>query len=312
MSNTKMMGIKSKLESMKLSLRLLRSFIVVAEERHFGRAAERLNLTQPPLSQQMKQLEARLGVKLFDRTTRSVQLTAAGKVLLKQGPKLIADSDDLLLSVRRAAQGKEGSLVIGFVNTATHEVLPRSIAAYREQYADVDLVLKPMHTYLALEELRMGRMDLAFLRLSEATLLDAAFEFHVAAREQMYVALPLGHELAKNKTIPLRALEGIPFVGYAPQDGRYFYEMIMDLFVQNGLRSNIVYESVMPTMFAIVEAGMGLALVPASAARTRRKGLSYRPLRVDGKPVEAVMHVVCRKDEDNPARQAFMEVMQWH
>lgn len=294
---------------MRLSLRLLRSFIVVAEERHFGRAAERLNMTQPPLSQQMKQLEARLGVTLFERTTRSVQLTAAGKVLLKQGRQLITDSDDLLLSVRRAAQGKEGTLVIGFVNTASNEVLPRSIAVYREQYANVDLVLKPIHSYLALEELRMGRMDVAFLRPPQAALLDAAFEFHVVAREPMYVALPPDHELARNKTIALGALESVPFVGYAPQDGRYFYEKIMNLFAQNGIRPNIVYESVMPTMFAIVEAGMGLALVPASAARTRRKGVSYRPLRVDGKPVEAVMHIARRVEDDNPAVQAFMDVI---
>src|SRR5690606_29670422 len=105
---------------MKLSLRLLKHFIVVAEERHFGRAAERLNMTQPPLSQQMKRLEARLGVVLFERTTRSVQLTAAGKVLLDQGRQLVTDSDNLVLSVNRAAQGKVGTLVVGFVSSAAY------------------------------------------------------------------------------------------------------------------------------------------------------------------------------------------------
>src|SRR3546814_831615 len=148
---------------MKLSLRLLRHFIAVAEERHFGRAAERLNMTQPPLSQQKKRLEERLEVSLFERTTRSVQLTPAGKVLLKQGRQLIADSDELELSVRRAAQGKAGSLVISFVNTASYEVLPRSIAAYRERYADLDLALKTMSSYLAVDELGMCRTAVGFI-----------------------------------------------------------------------------------------------------------------------------------------------------
>jgi len=294
---------------MKLSLRLLRHFIVVAEERHFGRAAERLNMTQPPLSQQMKRLEERLEVSLFERTTRSVQITAAGKVLLKQGRQLIADSDNLVLSVRRAAQGKVGTLVIGFVNTASYEVLPRSIAVYREHYADIDLALKPMHSYMAIEELRLGRIDLAFIRPPAAVLIDQGFKLAVVAREPMYVALPQRHPLSRKKTIPLDALEGMPFVGYTPQDGRYFHEMIMGLFAQYRVRPNIVYESVMPTMFAIVEAGMGLALVPASAAHTRRKGLCYRPLRVGGKPIEALMYVAHRADDDSVMVRSFIEVI---
>lgn len=293
---------------MKLSLRLLRNFIVVAEERHFGRAAERLNMTQPPLSQQMKRLEERLGASLFERTTRSVQLTAAGKLLLKQGRRLVAESDDLELSVRRAAQGKAGTLAIGFVNTASCEVLPRTMAAYRQRYADVDLTLKPMHSYVALEELRVGRIDAAFVRPSDAALLDPGFDFTIAAREPMYAALPLHHPLSRRKSVPLQVLEGMPFVGYAPQDGRYFYEMTMGLFTQHRVRPNVVYESVMPTMFAIVEAGMGVALVPASAAGTRRKGLCYRPLRVAGEPIEAVMHVARRADDESPAVRAFIEI----
>lgn len=294
---------------MKLSLRLLSNFIVVAEERHFGRAAERLNMTQPPLSQQMKRLEERLGASLFERTTRSVQLTAAGKVLLKQGRQLIADSDDLVLSVRRAAQGKAGTLVIGFVNTASYEVLPHTIAAYRERYADVDLALKPMHSYMAVEELRAGRVDVAFVWPTEAALLDPSFDFAVAAHEPIYVALPLRHPLSRRKAILLEDLEGMPFVGYTPRDGRYFYEKIMGLFAQYKVRPNVVYESVMPTMFAIVEAGMGLALIPASVARARRKGLCYRPLRVAGKPIVAVMYVARRADDESPAARAFIDIV---
>src|SRR3546814_14632292 len=123
----------------------------------------------------------------------------------------------------------------------------------------------------------------------------------------MYVALPLRHPLGRHKSIPLEALEGVPFVGYTPQDGRYFYEKIMGLFAQHRVRPDIVYESVMPTMFAIVEAGMGLALVPASAARARPKGLCYRPLRGAGKPVEALMHVARRADDERTTVAAFIE-----
>lgn len=294
---------------MKLSLRLLKHFIVVAEERHFGRAAERLHMTQPPLSQQMKRLEERLGASLFERTTRSVQLTAAGKVLLDQGRQLIADSDNLVLSVSRAAQGKVGALVIGFVNTAPYEVLPRSISAYRKLYPDIDLTLKPMHSYMAIEELRAGRMDIAFVRPPESLLTDQDFTLALAACEPMYVALPQHHPLSMRKTIPLEALEGMPFVNYAPQDGRYFYEMLMGLFAQHRVRPNIVYESVMPTMFAIVEAGMGLALVPRCAAHTRLKGLVYRPLRANGKPVEALMYAAHRADDDSLMVKGFIDVI---
>lgn len=294
---------------MKLSLRLLKHFIVLAEERHFGRAAERLHMTQPPLSQQMKRLEERLGVTLFERTTRSVQLTPAGKVLLDQGRQLVADSDNLVLSVNRAAQGKVGTLVVGFVNTASYEVLPRSISAYRERYPDIDLTLKPMYSYMAIEELRAGRMDIAFVRPPESLLIDPGFKVSLAASEPMYVALPQRHPLSRKKTIPLEALEGLPFVNYTPLDGRYFHEMTMGLFAQHRVRPNIVYESVMPAMFAIVEAGMGLALVPRSAAHTRLKGLTYRPLRVNGKPFEALMHVAHSTDNDSLMVRGFIDVV---
>ncbi len=291
---------------MKLSLRLLKHFVAVAEERHFGRAAERLHMTQPPLSQQMKRLEERLGVSLFERTTRSVQLTAAGEVLLAQGRQLLSDADNLVLSVHRAAKGKIGALVIGFVNTASYEVLPRTLSAYRAAAPDIDLTFKPMHSYLAIEELRAGRMDIAFVRPPESLLIDQGFDLTLASREPMYVALPQHHSLSRRKVIPLDALEGVPFVGYTQQDGRYFYELITALFAQHRVRPDIVYESVMPTMFAIVEAGMGVALVPRSAAHTRLKGLVYRPLRVKGKPVEALMYAARRVNDDRAIVQGFL------
>lgn len=291
---------------MKLSLRLLKHFVAVAEERHFGRAAARLHMTQPPLSQQMKRLEERLGVVLLHRSTRSVQLTAAGEVLLTQGRQLLSDADNLVLSVHRAAQGKVGTLVIGFVNTASYEVLPRTISAYRSAAPDIDLTLKPMHSYMAIEELRAGRMDIAFVRPPESLLIDQGFELTLASREPMYVALPQHHPLSRRKVIPLEALEGVPFVGYTQQDGRYFYELITGLFAQHRVRPDIVYESVMPTMFALVEADMGVALVPRSAAHTRLKGLVYRPLRVNGQPVEALMYAAHRIDDDRAIVQSFL------
>src|SRR5690606_25404076 len=132
------------------------------------------------------------------------------------------------------------------------------------------------------------------VRPPESLLTDPDFKLSLVTSEPMYVAMPQHHPLSRRKTIPLEALEGQPFVNYTPLDGRYFHEMTMGLFAQHHVQPDIVYESVMPTMFAIVEAGMGLALVPRSAAHTRLKGLTYRPLRVNRKAFDARMYVAHR------------------
>lgn len=294
---------------MTLSLRLLQSFVVVAEELHFGRAAERLHMTQPPLSQQMRRLESTLGASLFTRTTRSVQLTPAGKVLLKQGRQLIVDSNVITQAVQRAAHGQTGTLTIGFNSSAAYKVLPKSIAAYRDRYPDVSIVLKDLHSVALIEELRQGRVDVALMRPSETALMDTDFKFSVVVREPMLLALPKNHALAECKTIPIKELATLPFVGYTRYEGRYFHELTLNLFTANGIRPNVVYESVLPTMLAIVEAGIGVALVPASASTNRTEGLVYKPVTAAGHFINAVMHSAQRKNDRNPAVAAFIEAV---
>lgn len=294
------------------SLHALRLFVVVAEELHFGRAAVRLHMAQPPLSQQIRQLEEFLGTRLFTRTTRSVQLTLAGRVLLEHARQLLADAQTAESAIRQVAEGRVGSVALGFTSSAAYRVLPRILADYRGAYPDVETVLRELTTDVQIADLRAGKLDVAIVR-ADHSIVDPELQSFELERESMLMAMRHDHPLTRFDVIPLRELDGLSMVGFSPKLSQYFRNLCARVFLSAGVQPRIEQESVLPTMLALVEAGMGPALVPASAAEMRASRVVYRPLapvrHTRAGPVEAILHCVWPRSADNPAAQALVEML---
>lgn len=254
----------------------MRYFVAVAEERHFGRAAERLHMAQPPLSQQIKQLEASLGTKLFERTTRRVDLTDAGQLMLERARQILADVDALSQDVKEIGDGAAGVLRVGFVGSATYRVMPALVQLARRELPGVRLhVMGEMLTPQIEQGLLENRLDAAVLRppvQSSDLMLDTL------EGDSLVVALPAHHRLATGGgPIPLSELAGEEFVGY-PQ-GSAVATITSEACRAAGFRPRVVQQATeTSTLLAFVGAGMGLALVPDGARRAAASPVAYREL----------------------------------
>ena len=287
----------------EIELRLWRQFAMLAEELHFGRAATRLHMTQPPLSQQIREFEKSAGALLFLRTTRSVQLTPAGALMLERARQLVADADRAVHASRQLASGETGSLTLGFTHSTVYRVLPRVLAAFREHAPGITLEFKQHTSNILVDGLRAGRIDVVLARLSPAMMED--FEVSVMARDPMVVLMPAGHALARHASVTAKALEGVPFIDYSSDGARYFKELVDAILAAAKVRPQITYTSFLPTLFALVEAGMGVALVPKSAADSLNGAFVSRPLSMPRKVSESVLYSAWRRDSANPAVAAF-------
>ncbi|VCU68467.1 Hca operon transcriptional activator [Pigmentiphaga humi] len=286
-------------------MRLLHTFSVVAEELHFGRAAERLHMTQPPLSQQIRQLEQIVGAELFHRTTRSVSLTPAGRILQDRAGKILRDAEAAVEAVRRASSGSAGSVALGFTASSIYRVLPRLVSAFRRQYPEVELRLEEMRPEPMLDALHADKLDVALLRPPEKCLADPRLAHSLIAREQLVVALPAAHALARLDRISVADLDGLHIIGFSPEQAPYSHGLCQRIFNMAQVVPHIVQESILPTMLALVEAGVGAALVPASAQATWSGALHYRPLAGAGENYTA-LYAVRKQDMRNPAAEKFI------
>jgi DNA-binding transcriptional LysR family regulator len=281
------------------SLARLSCFIAVAEELHFGRAAERLHMTQPPLSRQIQQLEAELGVQLIDRTTRSVTLTPAGVAFLPDARRILQLAESASLTVKRVPAGDLGTVVVGFTAASAHAVLPRLLDRTREQLPDVKLELREMVSSVQVEALMTGELDLGMARppLNRPGLVSRPL-----LHEQLIAALPLEHPLAGiTRQLTLSDLDGQDVIMYSPVQARYFNELLISTFTIAGATPRYVqYVTQVHTMLVLVRSGIGLALVPASAATVHPDGVVFRSIGAfRERPVE--LDAVWRSDSTNPA-----------
>ncbi|MEA2322841.1 MAG: hypothetical protein QOD81_2691 [Solirubrobacteraceae bacterium] len=289
-----------------MDLRHLRYFVAVAEERHFGRAAERLHIAQSPLSQQIRHLEAELGVQLLHRTTRRVDLAPAGELLLERARAILAAVDDAVEDAQRAARGEVGRLDIGFTGSATYALLPRLAAALREELPEVDLRLHgEMLTPAQVESLVDGTIDLAFLR-PPVRHRDLIVE--VVSREPLIAVLPERHRLAQAESVRVRDLVGVPMVTYASHFRSVLHDAVEQACEAHGFRPTVALEvSETATLVSFVAAGIGVSLVPASVAQMTVAGAVYRPLEDETTEVE--LAVARRADDDSPVLARAMEVV---
>jgi DNA-binding transcriptional LysR family regulator len=283
----------------------LRCFVAVADELHFGRAAERLNMTQPPLSRQIQILERILDVSLLVRTSRSVRLTPAGQSFLIEARHILGLAESSALLVKRVANGKAGSVRIGFTATSAYSYLPSLVAACKAHLPDVALSLKEMVSGEQLKRLLSGEIEIGLMRPPLPR--SGIASFRVTA-EPLLAALPQGHHLAASKTLELEQLAAEPFIMYAPYEARYFHDLVVELFSQAGIRPNYVqYLAQIHAILALVHSGVGVSLVPQAAANLQFKNVALRPVRLP-RPSLAELFMVWRTDNGNPALPIIVDL----
>ena len=277
----------------------LRCFVAVAEELHFSRAAERLNMTQPPLSRQIRLLEHQVGARLLERNSRSVRLTAAGKAFFPDAARILRMAEEATLTARRVARGEQGTLSIGFTGGAGYSLLPEVVRRLRHQSPGVALTLKELVSTAQVEALNAGQIDLGLMRPHA---LNAELETALLATEALMVAIP--QDDAGNWPLQptLADLHGRPFVMYSPYEARPFYQMLSERFERAGVVPDIVeHIGQVHTMLALVNAGIGAALIAEGATRLHFDGIVMRKIETD--PVRMVC--AWRRDNDNPVLALF-------
>ncbi len=286
-----------------MELRQLECFVAVAEELHFGRAAARLRMTQPPLSRQVQMLERSLGVSLFERSSRVVTLAAAGRSFLRDARHLLEFSTRAALQARRTASGATGHVTLGFTAVAAYRLMPAIVTQARRELPDVDIQLREMVSIDLGRHLVAGELDLVLARHLPRL---EGLGHRLLEREPLVLAVPRGWPLARLKSVPLRALDGQPFISYSPNEGKYFHERIAAALGQMGVRPDVIqHASQTHTLLALVRSGLGMGIVPASACELRLDGVHFTALADCA--LRADMYLAWRTPHDNPAVLALLD-----
>jgi DNA-binding transcriptional LysR family regulator len=289
-----------------MELRHLHYFIAVAEELHFSRAAERLNISQPPLSQQIRSLEDELGVKLFERTKRHVQLTEAGKVFLERSYLVLAQLEQAIEVTQRIGRGEVGRLAIGFVDSATYTVLPDILRIFREQFPAVELRLHELTTQEQIHALHHNQIDVGVVR---STIIEPSLRTECVLQESLVLALPQTHPLSAQVKVSLSTLADESFILFPAKLGPVFYEQIIHLCQQAGFRPKVAQEAVqMQTIVSLVAAGLGIAFVPASMQSFHRSGVIYKLLQEQ--TPQTGLYLAWRQHDSSPVIKAFLSLAQ--
>lgn len=286
-----------------MELRHLQSFLILAEELHFGRAAERVGIAQPALSRQIQQLEAEVGVPLFNRTPRSVTLTQAGEELRARVRQHVDGIDLALTACRAMGSGHSGRLKIGFTSNLSYALLPRVLSRLKEIAPDASFDVHEMSTDPQIAALRTGELDLAMvvLPISDGSLMQR----HLF-KDPLVLVMPTNHPLATRESVSLAQLQEYPFVMCPRYRRTGFQHSILERCADVGFVPNVVQEVEGKTlMYELIARGVGISVVPESSNHGHRAGVTYRPI-VDGpKPVE--MGAVWRKESDSALRRVFVD-----
>jgi DNA-binding transcriptional LysR family regulator len=289
-----------------MDFRHLIYFVTLAEELHFRRAAERLHVVQPALSQQIARLEAELGVQLFARTKRQVQLTAAGRVFLGDARGMLRHRDQAVEAVQRAAKGHKGRLNLGFVGPAAYNVLPPLVRAYRARYPDV---LLNLYEHTTAEQLKMLAADELNVGIVRIPFYDNRFEVERILTESVSVALPADHPLSAAETVRVGDLAGDGFILVPRALEPIVFDRYVSLCLSAGFNPTVVQEALqIHAIIGMVATGLGVALVPESMSTLRRFDVVYRPLET---PVAAVLDtgLAWRAGDTSPVVDRFVETV---
>ncbi len=297
-----------------MELRQLRSFVVVAEEMHVGRAATRLHLTQPSLSRQIASLERDLGVELFARVRRRFVMTAAGETFLAEAQDLLRRSDEAVRAAQRTQRGELGTLRLRFVQSATFEVLPRLLGPFRQAYPEVVLDLESVPTIRQTEALRDGRIDVGLIRPTtpEGARTTAGrtkgLLTRVVSNDPLVAVLPARHRLVRRKRIRLEELAEDPFVFYARPSGPAVHDTIVGYCRAAGFTPRIEQEAAdVQTIVSLVAAGLGVSLLIGPTPPSNPEAVVYRELSDDLPPWQ--LSVAWSPDNRSPVLTRFLELV---
>jgi DNA-binding transcriptional LysR family regulator len=293
---------------MNLELRQLRYFIAVAEELHFGRAAARLHMTQPPLSQAIAALEDLLGAPLFLRNRRTVELAPAGTALLPEARRMLLEADALPELARRAASGEAGRLALAFVTSCDYSVLPPFLRRYSERYPAVHLHLVEATSDVQVEELLRGRIDAGLLIPPLPDKADGELDYMKVLDEPLILCAPAGLDALGTGPVRLQDLPRLPLIIFPRDISPALYDAILSCFRAAGVTPVIGQLAIqMQTIVSLVSAGMGLALVPQSVSNLMRPGVEYRALADPSPLVET--GIAWRRDNGSPVLRGFLELL---
>ncbi|MET3351549.1 UNVERIFIED_ORG: DNA-binding transcriptional LysR family regulator [Arthrobacter sp. UYEF1] len=287
-----------------MELRQLRYFIAVAEEMHFNRAAARLHIAQPALSQQIQRLERSLKTKLFVRTTRSVEITDTGRVLLEAARRVISEAERAESQVELATRGSTGLLRVGFVSSAALFLLPGMVNRLHEQWPQVQFQLQENTTERQIQAVLEGQLDVGIVRE-----IEPIEGIHVTAlrREPLIVAVPQSHPLAERTSVPLKDLAGQDFVVFPRHQVSRLYDLISALCIQAGFHIRVAQEAIQfPTILGLVAARTGIAIVPESLRALQIPGVAY--LNLSDEAAYSRVSLICAEGrQDSALVDRFME-----
>ena len=290
-----------------MELRHLRYFVAVAEELHFSRAALRLHIAQPPLSQQIRQLEDELGVQLFRRTKRRVELTDPGRVVLEEARRTLAQASRVMSAARRAAEGTVGYLGVGFSSSAPYTTLPAILRRFRSEFPDIVMNLHERSSEEQIDLLAAGTIDVGFVRRPVENA-PKSLVINTILRERLLVAMPHDHRLRNMSTVPVRALAHESFLLFPRHAAPGLYDQIGTLCRRAGFKPVVAQEAVqMQTIISLVSAGLGIAIVPESIRNLHREHVLYRTLSPGS--VRTEMAVTYDRGNESKALQSFLRIV---
>jgi DNA-binding transcriptional LysR family regulator len=288
-----------------IELRHLRYFVAVAEELHFGRAAARLHLAQPPLSQQIRKLEEILGHPLFTRTSRAVKLTSAGEVFLDRAQRTLRRVREDMEEARSVGRGELGFLRVGFIGSSMLTALPAIFGRYRREYPKVNLQLEERYTSGVVDGLLKGTMDAGILRDGGPT---DGLEVEKLFSEPFVAVLPVKHALARQQVLSPRALKDEPFVFYPPYSSKLAYEKPVRICEEYGFRPKVVQEAPQwLTILRLVGAGLGVTIAPACVEKIASPDVVCRALR--RVKVKSDLELAYRGDDERAIVKAFAHIV---
>ena len=286
--------------------RQLQSFIAVAEELHFGRAAKRVNLSQPALSLQIKGIEDELQVKLFVRSRRKTELTQAGQIFLQEARDVLQRTEQAIATVRRAALGEVGTLRIGFISTAAAIIMPPLVKRFRELHTQVDVDLRNVLTRDQVLQLQDRKLDIGFLRVPLQT--PPEIRTRVVHREPFVLLVPGGHPLADKKDLTLADCKDADFVMYSRKMAPGFHDQIMNMLHRSGITPHVVQEAAeMYTLISLVATGLGLAVAPASIALHQAENVVVRALT--GEATQSEIAIAWNLNHVSMTTQLFLQMV---
>ncbi|RWQ69619.1 MAG: LysR family transcriptional regulator [Mesorhizobium sp.] len=285
--------------------KLMQSLVAVAEELHFGRAAARLHISQPPLTKQIQQLEQVIGVRLLERTKRKVELTEAGRVFLEEARAVLHQTGQAVELARKAGRGETGHLSVGFIDAAIYSVVPAVVQRFTECYPEVALSLTDLRIPNQIKLVAERQLDIGFVH---PPVVHNALQAESILVEPLIVALPETHWLASETEIALADLAQEALIQFPRSINPSLYDEIVGLCRSSGFSPRIVREATpKQTIIGLVSVGLGVSLLPACLENLQRSGVVYRPIR--GRNLSIDTSIIYRREQPSPVLKAFLDIV---